>query len=137
MARQALFADLVYDERRQVVKTAVVGGDATYVVDDDGFFRHVDAEVVDRQILSFFIEQLQNNKDIAIEQAMNFMGKDDLFTKVALDSELSNIDMDKIIQQGIPLQARNMMGMMGFRVIINHHGEIVGMDQPSVPDKGM
>ena len=137
MARQALFAELVYDDRGQMVKTDVVGGDATYVVDDDGFFRHVDAEVVDRQILSFFIEQLQNNKDIAIEQAMSFMGKDDLFTKVALDSELSNIDMDKIIQQGIPLQARNMMGMMGFRVIINHHGEIIGMDQPSAPDNDL
>lgn len=135
MARQALFADLVFDERGQVVKTAVVGGDATYVVDDEGFFRHVDAELVDRQVLAFFIQQLHSNKDMAIEQAMNFMGKDDIFTKVALDSELDNIDMDKIIQQGIPLQARNMMGMMGFRIIINHHGEVVGMDQPSIPDE--
>lgn len=137
MARQALFADLVFDEWGNMVKTDVVGGDATYVVDDDGFFRHVDAELVDRQVLSFFIQQLQNNKDIAIEQAMNFMGKDDLFTKVALDSELNNIDMEKIIQQGIPLQARNMMGMMGFRIIINHHGEIIRMDQPSAPDNEM
>lgn len=134
MARQALFADLVFDEQGNMVKTAVIGNEATYVVDDDGFLRHVDAEQVDRQVLNFFIEQLQNNKEIAIEQAMNLMGKDDIFTKVALDSELNNVDMDKIIAQGIPTQARNMMGMMGFRIIINVHGEIVGMQQPSVPD---
>jgi hypothetical protein len=134
MARQALFADLVFDEQGNMVKTAVIGNEATYVVDDDGFLRHVDAEQVDRQVLNFFIEQLQNNKEIAIQQAMNLMGKDDIFTKVALDSELDNVDMDKIIAQGIPTQARNMMGMMGFRIIINVHGEIVGMQQPSVPD---
>lgn len=134
MARQALFAELVYDERGNMVKTAVVGGDATYIVDDDGFMRHVDAEQVDRQVLSVFLEQLQNHKDMAIEQAMNMMGKDDIFTKAALTSELNNVDMDKIIAQGIPLQARNMMGMMGFRIIINIHGDIVGMQQPSLPD---
>ena len=49
-------------------------------------------------------------------------------------SELNNVDMDKIIAQGIPMQARNMMGMMGFRIVINVHGEIVGMQQPSMPD---
>ena len=134
MARQALFMDLVFDEQGNVVKTAVIGNEATYIVDDDGFMRHIDAEQVDRQVLSFFLEQLQDNKDIAIEQAMNMMGKDDIFTKAALTSELNNVDMDKIIAQGIPLQARNMMGMMGFRIIINVHGEIVGMQQPSLPD---
>ena len=134
MARQALFMDLVFDEQGNVVKTAVIGNEATYIVDDAGFMRHIDAEQVDRQVLSFFLEQLQDNKDIAIEQAMNMMGKDDIFTKAALTSELNNVDMDKIIAQGIPMQARNMMGMMGFRIVINVHGEIVGMQQPSMPD---
>jgi len=135
MARQALFDGLVYDEDERLVETAVIGPDAHYVVDDAGFKRHIDSELVDRQVLEFFLQQLDANKEMAVEQALNMMGKDDIFTKAALDSSLKNIDMDQIIAQGIPLQARNMMGMLGFRVVINLHGDVVKLDQPAVPDE--
>lgn len=134
MARQALFIGLVYDEHETLVQTAVIGTDAHYVVDDAGFMRHIDSELVDRQVLGFFMEQLEDNKEIAVEQALNFMGKDDLFTKAAVDSSINNVDMDQIIAQGIPLQARNMMGMLGFRIVINLHGEVIRLDQPTAPD---
>ncbi len=134
MARQALFDGLVYDEYENLVQTAVIGADAHYVVDDAGFMRHIDSEVVDRQVLGFFMEQLEDNKEMAVEQALNFMGKDDLFTKAAVDSSINNVDMDQIIAQGIPLQARNMMGMLGFRIVINVHGEVIRLDQPTAPD---
>jgi hypothetical protein len=136
MARQAIFSGLVYDEFDNPVATAIVGGEANYVVDDDGFHRHVDAEVVDRQILAFFLDQLNQNKDIAVQQAMEMMGQDDLLTKAAIDDSLRNISADQIIAQGVPAQARDMLGMMGFRVVINHHGEIVRMDQPAAPEEG-
>ncbi len=136
MANKALFADLIYDEAGNRVETAVVGHDIFYVVDDAGFLRHIDADQVDRQVLSIFLQQLEENKDIAVEQALRMMGKDDLFTKAALDAQLSNIDMDQIIAQGIPAQARHMMGMMGFRITINFHGDVVKMDQPTVADDG-
>ena len=58
MARQAMFDGLIVDEFENPVAMAVIGGEAQYVVDDDGFHRHIDAEYVDRQILVFFIEQL-------------------------------------------------------------------------------
>ena len=134
MARQALFDGLVYDENENLVQTAVIGSDAHYVVDDDGFLRHIDTEIVDRQVLGFFMQQLEENKEMAVEQALNFMGKDDLFTKAAVDSSINNVNMDDIIAQGIPLQARNMMGMLGFRIIINLHGDVIRLDQPSAPD---
>jgi hypothetical protein len=134
MARDALFKGLIYDERELPVEVSIVGSDAYYIVDDNGFHRHIDAEEVDRQILSVFIEQLQDNKDLAVEQALKYLGRDDLFTKAAIDASMRNIDMDQIIAQGIPEQARNMMGMLGFRIIINHHGEVLRMDQPSAPD---
>lgn len=136
MAQQSLFAGLVYDEYENPVGTTVIGGEAQYVVDDDGFHRHIDAEQVDRQVLSFFLSQLEQNKDLAVEQTLKMLGKDDLFTKAAIDASLRNIDMDQIIAQGIPAQARDMMAMMGFRVIINVHGEVVGFDQPAAPDGG-
>jgi hypothetical protein len=136
MAHQALFSGLIYDELENPVATAVVGGEAHYVVDDDGFLRHVDAELVDRQILTFFLDQLEQNKDLAVEQAMEMMGQDDLLTKAALDASLRNISADQIIAQGVPAQARDMLGMTGFRVLINVHGEVVRMDQPAAPDEG-
>lgn len=133
MARHALFSGLVYDEREIPIETAQIGDDAFYVVDDNGFHRHVDAEEVDRQVLTIFMQHIEENKELAVEQALKFMGSEDLFTKAAVDASMKNVDLDAIIKQGIPEQARNMMGMLGFRIIINHHGEIVRMDQPSAP----
>jgi predicted Fe-Mo cluster-binding NifX family protein len=135
MARQAMFAGLVYDENENLVETAVVGPDAFYVIDDNGFKRHIDSEEVDRQVLSFFLEQLEDNKELAVEQMLNMMGKDDLFTKAAIDASLRNVNMDEIIAQGVPEQARNMLGMLGFRITINLHGEVIKLDQPSIPDE--
>jgi hypothetical protein len=134
MSRQALFAELVYDEQGHLVETVVIGDEAQYVVDDAGFRRHIDAQVVDRQVLSFFLQQLEANKEMAVEQMLQMIGKDDLFTKAAIDAQLRNIDMDQIIAQGIPLQARNMLGMFGLRIIINVHGDVVTIDQPAGPE---
>lgn len=134
MARQAIFDGLIYDEYDNLLATAVVGGEAQYVFDDDGFRRHIDAETVDRQVLAFFLEQLQQNRDIAVAQALQMLGSDDLLTKAAVDASLRNISPDQILAQGVPTQAREMLGMMGFRVVINVHGEVVRLDQPSAPE---
>ncbi len=136
MARQTMFDGLIYDEYENPVTSAFVGGEAQYVVDDDGFHRHIDAEFVDRQILSFFLEQLSENKDMAVQQAMEMIGQDDLLTKAAIDDSLKNISADQIIAQGVPAQARDMLAMFGFRVVINIHGDVVRMDQPSAPEDG-
>jgi hypothetical protein len=136
MARQAMFSGLIYDEYDNPLATTFVGGEAQYVLDDNGFHRHIDAESIDRQVLAVFLEQLEQNKDIAVEQAMEMMGQDDLLTKAALDASLRNIDADQIIAQGVPAQARDMLAMFGFRIIVNIHGEIVRMDQPAAPEDG-
>lgn len=135
MARQALFEGLVYDEQGEPVTTAVIGDEAHYVVNDEGFRRHIDSETVDRQVLGVFLEQLENNRDLIVEQALNMVGQDDLFTKAAIDASMRNIDMDQIIAQGIPEQARNMMAMLGLRIVINLHGDILKLDQPTAPDE--
>jgi len=136
MARQAIFEGTIYDENDNLLATAVVGGEAQYVFDDDGFHRHIDAEIIDRQVLAFFLEQLQQNRDIAVQQALQMLGSDDLMTKAAVDSSLRNITMDQILAQGVPTQAREMLAMMGFRVVVNMHGEVLRMDQPSVAEDG-
>lgn len=135
MANKALFEGLVFDEWDNLVKTAYVGSEASYVIDDDGFLRHIPSEEIDRQVLGLFLSQLEDNREIAVAQMLNMMGKDDLFTKAAIDAQLNNIDMDQIIAQGIPGQARDMLGMLGFRIKINVHGEIIDIDQPAAPDE--
>lgn len=135
MARQALFSGLVVDEEGRPVPTTYVGQDAVYVIDDNGFYRHIDADQIDRQVVNVFIEQLQQNKDVAISEALKFIGQDDLFAKAALDASIDTVNPDQVIAQGIPQQARDMLGMMGFRIVINFHGEIVRLDQPAVPDE--
>lgn len=134
MAQRALFAGLVYDEYDNLLATAVVGGEAQYVFDDDGFRRHIDAELIDRQVLSFFLEQLQQNRDLAVQQALQMLGSEDLMTKAAVDASLRNISTDQIMAQGVPDQARDMLGMLGFRVVVNMHGEVLRLDQPAIED---
>lgn len=136
MSQQAMFKGLVYDEYENLLETSVIGGEAQYIVDDDGFLRHVDAESVDRRILDFFLEQLDQNKELAVEQALEMLGQDDLLTKAAIDASLRNIDADQILAQGIPAQARDMLGMFGLRVYVNIHGEVVRIEQPAAPETG-
>ena len=132
MANKALFSGVIFDENGRLVNTKFVGSDAQYVVDDQGFLRHIDAEIVDRQVLKLFIENIQQHKGLAIEQALNFLGKDDIFTKAALDSSIDNVNIDEILTAGFPQQAKDMMSMMGFKIMINHHGDVVNVDQPGI-----
>ena len=41
---------------------------------------------------------------------------------------------EKLSEIGIPDEARAYLGMMGFRIIINVHGDIIAIDQPGVID---
>lgn len=136
MSNQALFTGLVYDEQENLVDVAFVGSNAQYVIDDNGFRRHIPAADVDRQVLHVFIDQLQDHKEIAVAQALRMIGKDDLFTKAALDASIRNVNVEEILRQGIPEDARTMMGMMGFRIVIDYHGEVIRLDQPAISDEG-
>ena len=43
---------------------------------------------------------------------------------------------DKLLESGIPNDAKSYMGLMGFKIIINVHGEVVTINQPGI-DPGM
>jgi hypothetical protein len=134
--RKALFEGLVSDETGNPVNTAYVGEDPTYVVTEDGFNYHVDAQRVDEQVLDVFRQQVAENKDLVSDGMMKMMGKDDLFTKAAVESSLRNVGKNfaALFEQGIPEQARAYLGMLGFHVVINRHGDVVHMDMPSATD---
>jgi hypothetical protein len=135
MSRRALFEGLVSDPDDQAVTVADVGGEAHYVVMDAGFGFHLPAEPIDRQVLGMLREQILANQDAVTQGAMQMMGQDDLFTKAMIDASLRNIDdhFTRLIEQGLPAEARAYLGMLGFRVILNYHGEVLGLQQPGLP----
>jgi hypothetical protein len=139
MSQKALFAGLVFDESERPVDSTVVGGEAFYVVDDDGFKRHVPAEDIDKTVLTELRDQTLANRDAVTQGAMQMMGHDDLFTKAMIDSSLNNLDAHfaQLMDQGLPEPARQWLGMLGFKIIVNYHGEVVRMDSPGiVSDEG-
>jgi hypothetical protein len=134
MPRQPLFAGLVFDELDRLADTAYVGDEPCYVVDDDGFRRHIPSEQVDRAVLSQIAELMKGSEDLISEQTAKMLGQEDVFTKAAIEQQLKNIDkqFDQLMQAVITEDMRAYMGMTGFKIIINVHGEVLKVDQPGV-----
>ena len=63
---------------------------------------------------------------------VKMLGQDDPFSKAMIEKQLRNIDQqfDALMQSGIPEDMRAYLGMMGFKVVVNHHGEVLKVDQP-------
>ena len=139
MSSQALFAGLVIDENGNVAETALVGGEPCYVVDDAGFRRHVSSEQVDRVVLSHIASMMKGSEEYISEQTAKMIGQEDPFTKAMLENQVKNIDkqFDQVLQVGLPEDMRAYLGMMGFRIIINVHGEVLRVEQPgAITDEG-
>src|SRR5215510_12149008 len=138
MPRQPLFAGLVFDELDRPAETASVGDEPCYVVDDEGFRRHIPSEQVDRAVLSQIAGLMKGSEDLISEQTAKMLGQEDVFTKAAIEQQLKNIDkqFDQLMQAGIPEDMRNYLGMMGFKVVINMHGEVLKVEQPGTTDEG-
>jgi hypothetical protein len=132
----AFFAGLVETEDGLPVSVAYVGGVSHYVVDDGGFKRHIEAAAIDRVVLEQFLEQLQANRDEASKAMLQMMGQDDLFAKAAVDATIRNISLDQVLTQQLPAEARQWLAMLGFRVVIDLHGEVVRVDLPAAPEGG-
>lgn len=132
MARQALFTGLVIDEADRPVASTQVGDEAFYVVDDAGFQRHISSEHVDRQVLAQMGKMLEGHEEELSGQAAKMMGQDDIFTRAAIEKQLENMDQqfDLVLRQGLPEGSRAYLGMAGFRVRINVHGDVLDVQQP-------
>ena len=77
---------------------------------------------------------MKDSEDLLSAQAAKMMGQDDPFSKAMIEKQLKNMEQqfDAIMQQGIPEDMRAYLGMMGFKVIINVHGEVVKVEQPGM-----
>ena len=79
-------------------------------------------------------EQIEGNEDLLSEKAAEMLGQEDIFTLAALQNQLKNMDaqFDQLAQVGIPEESRLYLGMIGFRVIISIHGEVLEIIQPGI-----
>jgi hypothetical protein len=64
------------------------------------------------------------------------LGQEDIFSRALIESQLKNLDnqFDTLLETGIPEEGRAYMGMMGFRITINVHGEVIDVNQPGMID---
>lgn len=134
MPFQPIFSGLIVDELDQPVPVAYVGDEPCYVVDDAGFLRHIPCEHVDRQVLRQMAEMIEGHEDLLAEQTAKMLGQEDIFSRAMIENQLKNIDQqfETVLQIGIPEEGRAYMGMMGFRVRINVHGEVLEVNQPGI-----
>ena len=136
MGHKPVFTGLIIDEYDRPVEVIYVGEEPCYVVDDAGFRRHIPSEQVDRQVLQMMQDMIAGHEDQLGEQAAKMIGAEDIFSRALINSQLKNIDkqFNSLMETGIPEEARAYMGMMGFRITINMHGDVIKVDQPGAID---
>ena len=138
MPKKPIFAGLILDEKDKLVEVAYVGEEPCYVVNDSGFRRHISSEQVDRQIFDAMLQQVRGNEELITNQTAKMLGQEDLFSRAFISNQIKNIDQQfgHLLETGIPEEGRAYLGMMGFRVTINVHGEVINIQQPSAIDEG-
>ena len=132
MSKQAVFNGLVFDENDHPVEVVYVGDEPCYVVEDAGFRRHIPSEDVDRQVIQAMAESIEGHEDLLSEQAGKLIGSEDPFSIAAIQQQLKNLDrqLENLIQAGLPEDMRAYLGMMGFRIKIDLHGQVLEVNQP-------
>jgi len=138
MAKHALFEGLVVDELDHIVEVVYVGDEPCYVVNDQGFRRHVSSEQVDRQVLDVLARSIEGHEDLLSEQTAKMLGSEDPFSIAAIESQLKNIDkqFDQLLSVGLQEEMRAYLGMIGFRIRINFHGDVLEVEQPGMTSGG-
>lgn len=134
--KKHMFSGLIVDEYDNPVESVFVGEEAMYVVNDAGFRRHISAEQIDRAVLDVMTSMIEGHEDELSKQAATMLGQDDLFSQAILENQLLNIDeqIDTMLETGIPEEGRAYLGMMGFKIRINLHGELLEVIQPGMID---
>jgi len=134
MPNQAVFAGLVFDDFDRPTDIVYVGEEPCYVVNDAGFHRHIPAEQIDRQVLENMADLISGHEDAVTEQTAKMLGQEDPFSVAMIQSQLKNISQqfDSLMKTGLPEELRAYLGMMGFRIRINIHGEVLEVEQPGM-----
>lgn len=133
MPNQPLFTGLVMDDAGNPAEPGFIGNEPCYVINDAGFRRHVPAEQIDRAVLAQMAEMMKGSEELLSEQTAKMLGQEDPFSKAMIEQQLKHIDQqfEALMKTGMPEEMRAYLGMMGFKVIVNYHGEVIRVEQPA------
>jgi hypothetical protein len=131
---KAIFEGLVYDLIGRQLPVAYVGNEPTYVIDDDGFERHVSASYIDRQVWEYLSEGIEGKEDFLSEQTAKMLGQEDIFSVAVIRSQFENRDKQffDLQEKGFPYDLRMYLTMIGFQVVVDNRGEVQEVKQPAV-----
>ena len=136
MATYAFFKGLVYDENNNLIETATIGDESFYIVDDYGFKRHIESREVDEKIFRLFTDQIDGNEEYLANAAAQMTGKTDLFSMAMFKNQLQNVDkeIDNMLKQAPPPGLVEFLGMAGFKINIDIHGDITQVNMPTISE---
>jgi hypothetical protein len=128
--RQALFADLVFNEDGLPTRVVYIGDVPHYAIPDGDFLRHVEAEYVDRQIVAAIQERILAMREAVTEGVIHMLGQEDLFTRASIEHAIEN--MDRILEPGnVDVdELRTALWMLKFRAVVDVHGDVAVLDIP-------
>jgi hypothetical protein len=129
--RKAVFPGLVYNQAGEEAPVVSIGGVAHYAIPDDGFMRHVEAFRVDNAVIAALQEQMLPMREELVQQILEMMGTDDILAKAALEASIRN--MGQSIRQSDPDQWAPLLRVYGFRIVVDVHGQVIEIIQPSPP----
>jgi len=133
--RRALFAGLVFNEEDEAAQEVYIGGTPYYAIPDAGFVRHVEAEYVDRQIVTLMQERIMAARDIITDGVIQMLGQEELFTRASVEHAIKN--MDRILEPGsVDVdELRTALWMAKFRAVVDVHGDLIYLNIPGWEDR--
>ena len=137
--KRALFEGLVFDIEDNPLEVTWVGDEPSYVLNDGGSLRHIPAEIVDQQVWEAITAGISGNEEFLSEQTAKMLGQEDIFSIAVIRQQLENsqAQFEQLRGAGLPQDMRTYLGMTGFRIVVDFHGDVVEIKQPAVtpPDE--
>ncbi len=124
----ARFPGLVYNQQGEPASVVRVGDADHYAIPAGDFWRHVEAPVVDEAVIEDLIQRIGPMREEMVHGMLTLMGKDDLFTKAALEASVRNLG--QLIREGDPQEWVPWLKMAGFRIIVDVHGKVIEINYP-------
>ena len=131
--KRALFEGLVFDIEDNPLEVTWVGDEPSYVLNDGGFLRHIPAEIVDQQVWEAITAGISGNEEFLSEQTAKMLGQEDIFSIAVIRQQLENsqAQFEQLRGAGLPQDMRTYLGMTGFRIVVDFHGDVVEIKQPA------
>ncbi len=130
--RQALFADLVFNQDGQIAEVVYIGAVPHYAVLDGDFLRHVEALQVDGEVVRVLQERFSQMSDVVADSAIQMLGHEGLFTRASIKHAIEH--MDRLLEPGMVNvdEFRTALWMSKFRAIVDRHGDVVKVELPGL-----